>query len=129
MVLVVEDEPDVLDLVVRALHSLNYKTLTADCAATALLRLRSSDRIDVMLSDVIMPGGMNGVQLALAARAIREDIKIVLTSGYTAAALKDDHELPLDTLLLSKPYGRAKLASMLQNILHVGEKLGNTDPH
>jgi CheY-like chemotaxis protein len=73
-----------------------------------------------MFSDVMMPGGMNGVQLTLAARAIRERLKVVLTSGYTATALAQDQELPAGTPLLSKPYARAALARTLQSVLEQG---------
>jgi signal transduction histidine kinase len=118
VVLVVDDDPEVLGLVVRLMRSMGFTTLTASSAADALEVLRGPGRVDVMFSDVMMPGGMNGVQLTLAARAIREDLKVVLTSGYGASVLDDSQTLPAGTPLLSKPYGRAKLASTLQSILH-----------
>lgn len=118
VVLVVEDDPDVLDVTVEALHELGYKTLTAISASHALDRLRSPERIDVMFSDVVMPGGMNGVQLAVVARTIRDRLKVVLASGYTASALSDDQEMPEGTPLLSKPYAQDDLAQTLQTVLH-----------
>ena len=71
-----------------------------------------------MFSDVVMPGGMNGVQLAVVARTIRDRLKVVLASGYTASALSGDQEMPEGTPLLSKPYARDDLAQTLQTVLH-----------
>jgi CheY-like chemotaxis protein len=120
VVLVVEDEPMVLELAVECLRDLGYKTLAADTAATALERLRSTERIDILFSDVVMPGGMNGVQLAVVARTLRDGLKVVLTSGYTASALAQDHEMPVGTPLLSKPYAREELAQTLRSVLEAG---------
>jgi two-component SAPR family response regulator len=64
-----------------------------------------------------MPGGMNGVQLAVEARRIRPELKVLLTSGYTAAALSREHGLP-DTLdVVEKPYQREKLAEKLRLVI------------
>jgi DNA-binding LytR/AlgR family response regulator len=65
-------------------------------------------------SDVIMPGGMNGAQLALEDRRIDPDLKILRTSGYTAAALSREHQLPGHLEVLNKPYGREELAQRLR---------------
>ena len=117
VVLVVEDEPAVLELAVESLRDLGYKTLAADTAVTALERLRSTEHIDILFSDIVMPGGMNGVQLAVVARTLRDGLKVVLTSGYTASALAHDHEMPAGTPLLSKPYAREDLALTLRSVL------------
>jgi signal transduction histidine kinase/ActR/RegA family two-component response regulator len=117
VVLVVEDEPAVQDVVVQLLEWLGYNTLTADSAMAALERLRSDEPIDVMFSDVMMPGGMNGVELAAAARTIRVGLKVVLTSGYAASALGREAGLPPDVPLLSKPYRGDDLAETLQRVL------------
>ena len=96
-VLVVEDDPDVLDIAVSGLLDLGYDVKTAMDAHDALAILRASSGIDVLFSDVVMPGGMNGVQLAVEAQRICPELKILLTSGYAASALSQDHGLPGDS--------------------------------
>ncbi|MCJ2081848.1 MASE4 domain-containing protein [Methylobacterium sp. J-090] len=116
VILVVEDEPAVLDMAVESLGELGYRTVTATHAAAALDRLRGPERIDIMFSDVVMPGGMNGVQLSVEARRLRPDLRVLLASGYTASALGADG-VPADLPLLSKPYRREDLADKLRVVL------------
>jgi CheY-like chemotaxis protein len=92
--LVVEDDEDVLLVAAENLTELGYHVETAVNAAQALEILRGDDPVDLLFSDVIMPGGMNGVQLAVEARRIRPELKVLLTSGYTATALSREHGLP-----------------------------------
>ena len=99
--LVVEDEPTILELAVACLRDIGYETLSAANAQGALAHLEADSRIDVMFSDVVMPGGMNGVQLTQAARRIRPGLTVLLASGYTGPV---DHGLiPADVPLLPKP--------------------------
>ncbi|GJE15898.1 Sensor histidine kinase RcsC [Methylobacterium marchantiae] len=116
VVLVVEDEPAVLDMAVDSLTDLGYRTVTACHAAAALDRLESEERIDILFSDVVMPGGMNGVQLAVEARRRRPALRVLLTSGYTCNAL-GEHGVPADQPLLSKPYLRQDLAEKLRLVM------------
>jgi signal transduction histidine kinase len=116
VVLVVEDEPAVLEMAVESLTELGYRTLTATQAAEALERLAGSERIDILFSDVVMPGGMNGVQLSVEARHLRPGLRVLLTSGYTGTAL-EEHAVPADLPLLSKPYRRDELANKLRVVL------------
>lgn len=116
-VLAVEDDEDVLELTVVALKDLGYTVLTAANAGDALEILRSAKEIDVLFSDVIMPGGMNGAQLAVEARRITPGIKVLLTSGYTAKALTKEHGMPDDLEVLSKPYRHEDLASELRLVI------------
>jgi signal transduction histidine kinase len=116
-VLAVEDDPDVLELAVIALNELGYTVLTAINASDALNFLAGDAAIDVLFSDVIMPGGMNGAQLAVEARRIRPDLKVLLTSGYTAEALTKEHGLPADVEVLGKPYRHADLAQKLRLVI------------
>jgi signal transduction histidine kinase/CheY-like chemotaxis protein len=117
IVLAVEDDPVVLGIAVTSLKDLGYHVKTAASAQEALSILREDGSIDVLFSDVVMPGGMNGVQLAVEARRIRPDIKILLTSGYAASSLMKEQGLP-DTLeLLPKPYEREELACKLQLVI------------
>ena len=119
VVLVVEDEPGVLEMAVESLGELGYRTLTAEHAAAALERLRGPERIDILFSDVVMPGGMNGVQLSVEARRLRPGLRVLLTSGYTASALSDQG-VPPDLPLLGKPYLREELAEKLHLVMAQG---------
>ncbi|KQP33691.1 histidine kinase [Methylobacterium sp. Leaf104] len=116
VVLVVEDEAAVLEMAVESLSELGYRTLTATHAAEALERLKGPERIDIMFSDVVMPGGMNGVELATHARALRTGLRVLLASGYTGSAL-GEQGVPVDLPLLSKPYRREDLADKLRLVM------------
>jgi signal transduction histidine kinase len=116
-VLVVEDDPDVLNVAVSGLVELGYDVKMATDAREALDLLRSDPGIDVLFSDVVMPGGMNGAQLAMEAQDLRPDLKVLLTSGYTAAALTREHGLPEQMDVLRKPYRREDLARRLRLII------------
>jgi signal transduction histidine kinase/CheY-like chemotaxis protein len=123
VVLVVEDDLDVLTTAVVSLNGLGYRTLVAQDARAALALIDSGERVDILFSDVVMPGGMNGAQLAAAARQRRPKLKVLLTSGYTTAALTDQQRgerLPADVPLLHKPYRREELAQTLQGIRRSG---------
>ncbi len=116
-VLAVEDDEEVLELTVVALKDLGYTVLTAANAGDALKILRSAAEIDVLFSDVIMPGGMNGAQLAVEARRLRPGLKVLLTSGYTAEALTKEHGMPDDLEVLPKPYRHEDLANKLRLVI------------
>ncbi|MBV8392565.1 MAG: MASE4 domain-containing protein [Alphaproteobacteria bacterium] len=115
IVLVVEDEQVILDLATEGLTELGYRVIPAANAQEALDHLRAGDDIEIMFSDVVMPGGMNGVQLAVEARRIRPNLKVLLTSGYSHAALQE-RGIPKDVPLLAKPYRRDELAERLRAI-------------
>ena len=117
VVLAVEDEPDVLSAVAENLVDLGYEVLTARDAAEALDVLRSAPRLDLMFSDIVMPGGMNGVQLASEATRLRPGIRILLTSGYSNLSFEGADALPPHLDVLSKPYRRAELATRLQLVM------------
>jgi signal transduction histidine kinase len=120
VVLVVEDDQEVGALASESLRELGYQTLVAHDAAQALAILAESDRhIDILFSDVVMPGGMNGAQLAVEARRLRPSLKVLLTSGYTADALSHEHGVLDDsgTALLRKPYRAEDLAAQLRVVL------------
>jgi signal transduction histidine kinase/CheY-like chemotaxis protein len=116
-ILVVEDDEDVLVVAAESLSELGYQVVTAGNAAEALEILRGDQPVDLLLSDVIMPGGMNGVQLTVEARRIRPQLKVLLTSGYTAAALSLEHGLPDNMSVVEKPYRREDLARKLRLVI------------
>ena len=112
VVLVVEDEPGVLATTVESLHDLGYGTLVAANAQAALDLLRTGVRVDVLFSDITMPGGMDGVQLAAEARQLRPAARVLLTSGYASGPARS-----AGVPLLTKPYDRSALAKALRSVL------------
>jgi signal transduction histidine kinase/CheY-like chemotaxis protein len=117
VVLVVEDDRDVLNIAVRGLLDLGYHVRTATGAQEALSALRSDPSIGVLFSDVVMPGAMNGAQLAVEAQQLRPHLKVLLTSGYAASALAQEHRLPETLEVLAKPYRRDQLANKLRQVI------------
>lgn len=115
VILVVEDEPAVRQLAIESLRDLGYETLDAANAADALDLLRGETRVDVMFSDVIMPGGMNGLQLAVEARRLRPGLKVLLASGYAPTIFGGN--VPQDVPLITKPYNQNQLATQLLAVL------------
>jgi len=112
-ILVVEDDPGVLALTVDLLSGLNYRVLTATHAQAALDLLQAGEPIDLIFSDVVMPGGISGVQLAQAARKVRPDVRILLTSGYTGEVAPYSAG---EFELIDKPYDRDTLGVKLRQL-------------
>ncbi len=112
--LVVEDDPAVLAFTVDLLKGLGYDVTMAADAKAALSMIRGKKRIDLLFSDVIMPGGLSGIELARQARLARPDLKILLTSGYIGERPADIAEFPL----IDKPYERNALASKLREVFN-----------
>jgi len=113
--LVVEDDKEVLAVTLEMLRELGYEVATAPDAASALERLENGEPVDLLFSDVVMPGGCNGAELAHRARAIRPDLKVLLSSGYVGEAgslVGDAFEM------IDKPYERSTLAARLAAILN-----------
>jgi signal transduction histidine kinase/ActR/RegA family two-component response regulator len=117
-VLVVDDDESVLETAKETVADLGYRVLSAHNGREALQILKSSENVDLLFSDIVMPGGINGVQLATEARRFRPSLKVLLTSGYTAVALRDKHGLPKDFPVLGKPYRRDQLAANLREIIN-----------
>jgi CheY-like chemotaxis protein len=118
---VVESEETVAISVVRQLRDLGYDTLEAPSGKEAIDILISDERVDLMFSDVVMPGGMDGMQLAEAANALRPDLKILLTSGFARASIQDGATSAYLKNLLSKPYRKTELAERLRATLDAAE--------
>ncbi|WP_197018319.1 response regulator [Sphingomonas sp. URHD0057] len=115
-VLVVEDNPKVRKTVIRQLGDLGYQTAEADSGAAALRLVRGGIKFDLLLTDVIMPGGMTGYQLADELRQSRPDLKVLFTSGYTELAAQNEHLTGKDSLL-SKPYRKQDLGRAIRAAL------------
>ena len=116
-VLVVEDDAMVREHVARQLRSLGYAVTEAPDGQQALLRLEQGEGFDLLFTDVVMPGGLNGRDLAAAARALCADIKVLFTSGYSENAIVHHGRLDPGVQLLSKPYRKRDLAERVRRIL------------
>ena len=115
-VLLVEDDAEVMTSATAMLQSLGYDVLTAVDAVRALAMLQEQRDIDVLFTDVVMPGPMNGVELAGRARALRKDLKILLASGYPRSNFSAEHGLLEEFAFLSKPYRWAELSERLRTL-------------
>jgi PAS domain S-box-containing protein len=116
-VLVVEDDPMVRDFVMQQLQQLGYRTRLAGNGREALAALDDGAEIDLLLTDVILPGGLTGKQVADAAQRRRPDLKVLFMSGYTENAIVHHGRLDPDVLLLSKPFRASDLARMVRRAI------------
>nr|WP_293249949.1 histidine kinase famiy protein [Panacagrimonas sp.] len=116
-VLVVEDQADVGALAQHLLEDLGYRVMRAANGVEALALLDSAERVDLLFTDVIMPGGMNGVVLAREARRRRPRIKVLLTTGFADSALDRLDTSGAEFESLAKPYRRADLAVRVRQTL------------
>lgn len=116
-ILLIEDTPDVLNLVRRMLETLGYRVETAISAVAARTILERDTPIDLVLSDVMLAGGESGVDFAMEMRRARPDLRVVLMSGYPEEIGRNDRLAELGTFLLIKPFRRAALARALRAAL------------
>ncbi len=116
-ILAVEDDTLVRDQVVALLDGMGYRVTSAASGADAMRIIQGDEAIDLLFTDVIMPGGMNGRQLAEAACALRPGLRVLFTSGYTENAIVHHGRLDPGVQLLSKPYRRAELAAKVRKVL------------
>ncbi len=115
-ILVVEDDELVREHLSSQLRTLNYRVTTVENGHAALALIRATDDLDLLFTDVVMPGGMNGRQLVDAAHLIRPELRVLYTSGYTENSIVHQGRLDVGIELLSKPYRREELASKLRKI-------------
>ncbi|CAO4163690.1 histidine kinase [Methylorubrum populi] len=116
-VLVVDDRPDVAAVAGTILEDFGYKVIVVDSPRTAIEILDSEARIDVLFTDLIMPGGMNGVMLARAARERQPKIKVLLTTGYAEASLERTDAGGTEFEIINKPYKRMELARRVRRVI------------
>ena len=122
-VLVVEDDEQVRESVVATLVELGYRVLKAADAQSALTVLESGASVDLLFTDVVMPGALRSPELARRARQLHPDIEILFTSGYTENAIVHGGRLDADVALLSKPYRTEQLAEKLRHMLNNREQV------
>jgi PAS domain S-box-containing protein len=112
-VLVVDDEPTVLDVVTEVLEDLGYTALTARNGAAGLAVLRSGRPIDLLITDIGLPGGMDGQQMATLARTIRPGLKVMFITGYVENGMIDEAQ----PHILTKPFAMKTLACRIKDII------------
>jgi CheY-like chemotaxis protein len=117
VVLVVEDEPDVRMVVVDMLKDIGYTVLVAADGASGLKILDSQTRIDLLVSDVGLPGGINGRQLADAARQRRLDLKVLFITGYSEVFTAGSGLLDEDMQVITKPFSLTAFADKVQGMV------------
>jgi len=116
-ILVVEDDEAVRFSVIAQLESLGYKTIAAADGPEALALVDNGARFDLLFTDVIMPGGMNGRQLSEQMAARVPALKVLYTSGHAENAIGPRGRLDPGVALLNKPYRKAVLAHKLREVL------------
>jgi CheY-like chemotaxis protein len=116
-ILIVENDGLVRQYVVTVLQNLGYRTLAAGNAGEALAMIDAGEEFDLLFTDVVMPGSINGWQLAIAALNRRPSLKVLYTSGYAESALIHDRGLGGGAPLLAKPYRKIDLAKMIRTAL------------
>ena len=116
-ILIAEDDPEIRNVVALILERLGYRTIQAENGRVALEIIKQeAGKIDLIFTDVIMPGGMSGIDLANEAKTYFSDIKILYTSGYTENAFPN-YQLGGGEMLISKPYQKANLAKKIRDVL------------
>jgi PAS domain S-box-containing protein len=115
-VLIVEDEPDVLDVAGQLFRSIGYEVTTATNGIEAMGILERRTDIDLLFTDVVMPKGMNGIQLARSARELRPGLRVIVASGYPIPALREQYGRIEDFAFVNKPYRLAELVKALKAV-------------
>jgi CheY-like chemotaxis protein len=119
-VLVVDDEPTVRMLVMEVLEELGYHAIEAGDGASGLKVLQSDARIDLLITDVGLPGGMNGRQMADAARVGRPDLRILFITGYAENAVVGNGHLDPGMHVMTKPFAMDALAGRIRELIERG---------
>jgi CheY-like chemotaxis protein len=116
-ILIVEDDADVRLTAVTMLNTLGYHCLEAGDAASAVELVRSGEEVDLVFSDVVMPGAMKPREMVDTLRRLKPNIPILFTSGYPKDEIGRGGELDADVTLINKPYAREELAEKIARML------------
>lgn len=116
-ILLVDDDMQVRRVLAEQLESLGYAVLPAETAAEALTILRRGDAIDLLFTDMSLPAGMNGLELAQVARALRPALKVLYCSGCPSEAITREAREDSAVGLLAKPFRRADLVRAVRGVL------------
>jgi signal transduction histidine kinase len=115
--LVVEDDDDVRTYSVESLRELGYRVLESSDGPSALRILEREQDISLLFTDVVLPGGMTGAQLAAQARGLRSDLKVLFTTGYARNAIVHQGRLDAGVQLITKPFTFEELAIKVRDVL------------
>jgi CheY-like chemotaxis protein len=115
-VLIVEDEPDVLDVAAQLFRSIGYEVATATNGVEAMSILERRTDIDLLFTDVVMPKGMSGIELARLARELRPGLKVIVASGYPIPALRERYGRIENLAFVNKPYRLAELVKAIKAV-------------
>jgi len=116
IILIVDDEEQLRELTIEILNAQGYQTLSAKDGAEAIDILRSQQTVDLLFSDIVMPGDLNGYQLAEKARELRPHIKIQLTTGLANISPVNSQQAAASMNVLQKPYSRVNLITCINKI-------------
>jgi CheY-like chemotaxis protein len=116
-ILVVEDDDDVRTYSVEILRELGYRVVEAHDGPSALRLLERKSRLDLLFSDVVLPGGLSGADLAREALAKRPELKVLFTTGYARDAIVHHGRLDRGVHLITKPFTYADLAQKVRDVL------------
>jgi CheY-like chemotaxis protein len=117
-ILIVDDEVDLLEVAVSYVNDMGFTALEAKDGPGALEVIRNRSDVGLLITDIIMPGGMNGVELAVEARKINPVMKVIYCSGFPAGALAERSMPLVDGPLLRKPYQRNDFNAMVQEVMY-----------
>lgn len=116
-VLVVDDESELLEVAVNYLEEMGFEVLPATDGVQALQTLKANPDIEILLTDIVMPGGINGVELASKIREENPDVKVLYMSGFPSGFFAEKTGTSLDAPLITKPYSLEKLATAIDDLL------------
>jgi CheY-like chemotaxis protein len=116
-ILVLEDDDDVRTYSVECLRDLGYRVLEAHDGPSALRLLERQPRVDLLFSDVVLPGGLTGAQVAAQAKEMRPELKVLFTTGYARNAIIHHGRLDKGVHLITKPFSFTDLAAKVRDVL------------
>jgi signal transduction histidine kinase len=116
-VLVIEDDDDVRTYSVETLRELGYRVIEAHDGPSALRLLERQSHVDLLFTDVVLPGGMTGPQVAAHARELRPELKVLFTTGYARNAILNQGRLESGAQLITKPFSHEELAAKVRGVL------------
>ena len=117
VILLVEDNPEMREFMSRALHLLGYAIIEACDGLSALAALEKRDDVGLLLTDVMLPGGLNGAELARHARELRPELKVLFVSGYADSAIDGAEMRRLGATMLAKPFRVRELKERLEQVV------------
>jgi CheY-like chemotaxis protein len=121
-VLIVDDQAAVRDIAVNLFKEFGMTSETADCGDTALAMLKSEQTFDLVFTDIVMPGSLDGVALSKAAASFRPDLPFVFATGYAEASLLRSSDIETGKNLLNKPYRRDALEEVVRQALEQAKR-------